>query len=98
MGPIGTPPPPQGDSHRITTLLARKASKDWGWGRSRSYQAVPQAHQLCTPGPSGPSVESLTPPWSADPCPHHIPRSCPSLFSHCFRGKGLETPDEGLKT
>lgn len=65
MGPIGTPPPPQGDSHRITTLLARKASKDWGWGRSRSYQAVPQAHQLCTPGPSGPSVESLTPPWSA---------------------------------
>lgn len=66
MGPIGTPPPPQGDSHRITTLLA---SKDWGWGQSRSYQAVPQARQLCTPSPSGPSVESLTPPWSADPLP-----------------------------
>lgn len=98
MGPTGTPPPPQGDSHRITTLLARKASKDWGWGQSRSHQAVPQAHLLCTPSPSGPSVESDSTLARCPFAPPTHPGLARASSATASGGKGLETPDRALKT
>lgn len=56
----GQPPPAQGDSHGVTPLAARRASKEDGvGGQNQYYQAplLPQSHQVClSPSPNSPSV------------------------------------------